>query len=242
MRKLFLLAFTFTATVAVAQDKKPDTKKPAPKEAPIVEPLKGESKTIKLFDGKSLDGWEGYTDLWSVTDGVITAKNTSPLTFSTYLVTKDKYTDFRLTFAAKLVTSEMHSGVCFWGALKPDVSKEPEKERSKYTYAGHLVMFPSGWGMYDLFGRNGLPVDGSPAKKVGKQHDWNDIEILAQGNRVRVAANGVAVVDWRDPVPKSIKEGPIGLQLHSNKVAQEVQFKGLVLETFPKEDKLLSVK
>ena len=53
--------------------------------------------------------------------------------------------------------------------------------------------------MYDLFGRNGLPVDGGPAKKVGKQHDWNDIEILAQGNRVRVAVNGAAVVDWRDP-------------------------------------------
>ena len=46
----------------------------------------------------------------------------------------------------------------------------------------------------NLFGRNGLPVDGGPARKVGKQHDWNDIEILAQGNRVRVAANGVQVV------------------------------------------------
>ena len=58
-------------------------------------------------------------------------------------------------------------------------------------------MFPSGWGMYDLFGRSGFPVDGGPAKKVGKQHDWNDIEILAQGNRVRVGVNGHAVVDWR---------------------------------------------
>jgi len=103
-------------------------------------------------------------------------------------------------------------------------------------------MFPSGYGMYDLFGRNGLPVDGKPAQKVGKQHDWNDIEILAQGNRVRVAVNGTAVVDWRDPEPKRILEGPIGLQLHSNNVAQEIHFKGLVLETFPKEDKLLTVK
>jgi hypothetical protein len=77
---------------------------------------------------------------------------------------------------------------------------------------------------------------------VGKQHDWNDVEILAQGNRIRVAINGVQVVDWRDPEPKRIKEGPIGLQLHSNTVAQEVRFKGLKLETFPKEDKLLTVK
>ena|SRR5580698_8255719 len=209
----------------------------------IVKPREGKSETIKLFDGKTLDGWEGYTDLWSVKDGVIVAKNAEPVKYSTYLLTKGKYTDFRLTLAAKLVQSEMHSGVCFWGAVKPDVAKEPKKGRSEYTYAGHLVMFPSDFGMWDLYGRNGgLGVDGGPAKKVGKQHDWNDIEILAQGNRVRVAVNGTAVVDWRDPMPDRIKEGPIGLQLHSNEVPQEIQFKGLVLETFPKEDKLLTVK
>ncbi len=224
--------------LAAAQDKKADPKA----EAPIVKPLEGKSETIKLFDGKTLDGWVGYEDHWSVADGAIVAKNTEAVKFSTYLLTKEKYTDFRLTFASKLVESEMHSGVAFWGKVKPDVSKDPEKDRTKHTYAGHLVMFPSGYGMYDLFGRNGLPVDGAPAKKVGKQHEWNDIEILAQGNRVRVAVNGVAVVDWRDPKPETIQAAPIGLQLHSNTVKQEIQFKGLVLETFPKEDKLLTVK
>ena len=208
----------------------------------VVEPKKGESKTIDLFDGKTIDGWDGYKDLWSVKDGEIVGHNEKPLTFSTYLLTKDNYSDFRLTFSAKLVESEMHSGIAFWGVVKPDVSKQPKKDRSEHTYAGHLVMFPSGYGLYDLFGRDGLPVDGKPAQKVGKQHEWNDIEILAQGNRIRVAVNGVAVVDWRDQEPKRIKEGPIGLQLHSNNVAQEVRFKGLKLETFPKESKLLTVK
>jgi 3-keto-disaccharide hydrolase len=238
-RCLAAFALFALASTSVAQAKKDP---PPKKEAPIVAPLKGESKTIELFDGKSLSGWDGYEDLWSVKDGMIVAKNEKPLKFSTYLLTKDKYTDFRLIFSAKLVTSEMHSGVCFWGVVKPDVSKDPEADRTKHTYAGHLVMFPSGWGMYDLFGRNGLPVDGGPARKVGKQHDWNDIEVLAQGNRVRVAANGVAVVDWRDPEPNRIKEGHIGLQLHSNTVPQELHFKGLKLETFPKEDKLITVK
>jgi Domain of Unknown Function (DUF1080) len=214
-------------------------------EAPSVPPREGKSETIHLFDGKSLAGWKGYSDLWSVKDGVIVAKNTAPLKYSTYLLTEDEYSDFRLTFAAKLVESEMHSGVSFWGEVWPQADgkvQDPVTDRSEYTYKGHLVMFPSGWGMYDLFGRNGLKVDGAPAKKVGKQHDWNDIEILAQGNRVRVAVNGAAVVDWSDPEPDRIKTGPIGLQLHSNKVPQEVHFKGLVLETFPKEDRLLTVK
>ena len=239
MRLLASLLAVLVAGIAVAQEKKPAEPK---KEAPVVEPLKGESKTIKLFDGKTLAGWEGYEDLWSVKEGVIVARNEKPLKYSTYLLTKDKYTDFRLTFSAKLVESEMHSGVAFWGKVKPDVSKDAEKDRTAHTYAGHLVMFPSGYGMYDLFGRNGLPVDGKPAMKVGKQHDWNEVEVLAQGNRVRVAVNGTAVVDWRDPKPETIQAAPIGLQLHSNTVKQEIHFKGLTVETFPKADKLLTVK
>jgi len=33
-----------------------------------------------------------------------------------------------------------------------------------------------------------------------------------------------------------------GLQLHTNKVPHELQFKGSLHKTFPKEDKLLSIK
>lgn len=233
------LAILFAALAAgplAAQDKK---------DPPVVPPRDGKAETIKLFDGKSLDGWTGYTDLWSVKDGVIVAKNTSPLKYSTYLLTKDKYTDFRLTFASKLVESEMHSGVALWGEVWPKAdgkATDSKVDRTEHTYRGHLVMFPSNYGLYDLFGRNSIKVDAKPAIKAGKQHDWNDIEILAQGNRIRVAINGAVVVDWRDPEPKRIAAGPIGLQLHSNKVPQEVHFKGLVLETFPKEDKLITVK
>ncbi len=203
-------------------------------DAPNVPPKKGTSETIKLFNGRNLDGWHGHKENWSVQDGAIVGKNNEPVKVSTYLLTDRNFTDFRLLATVKLAKSEMHSGIAFWGRNAPD-------HGDPFTYAGHLVMFPSGWGMYDLFGRNGLGVDGEPAKKVGKQHDWNDLEILAQGNRVRLVANGVQVVDWRDPEPDRIKEAPVGLQLHSNNEPQEVQFKNLVLTTFP-EDKLTTVK
>ena len=93
-------------------------------------------------------------------------------------------------------------------------------------------------GACTLYGRLGLKADPNPAKKVGKQHDWNDMEIFAQGNRIRFVVNGTLVLDWRDPEPDRIKEGPIGLQLHSNNAPQEVQFKGLVLTTFPDDKRL----
>src|SRR4051812_11501041 len=104
---LALAALLIPETASAQKEKKP----------PVVAPREGKSETIKLFDGKTLDGWEGYEDLWSVKDGVIVAKNTKPLKFSTYLLTKKNYTDFRLVFSAKLVESEMHSGVSFWGEV-----------------------------------------------------------------------------------------------------------------------------
>jgi 3-keto-disaccharide hydrolase len=242
MRTVALLLVLLVASFAAGQ-----AKKAPPKDAPVIPPREGKSETIELFNGKTLDGWEGYTDLWSVKDGVIVAKNTEPLKFSTYLLTKGKYTDFRLIFAAKLVESEMHSGVALWGQLHvPKEVKDPDKEKAQYTYQGHLVMFPTGWGLFDLYRRMGAINPGMEIRdvaiKAGKQHDWNDMEILAQGNRIRLAVNGKAVLDWRDPQPDLIKEGPIGLQLHSNTVPQEIHFKGLKLETFPKEDKLVTVK
>ncbi len=203
--------------------------------APVVKPHKGKSETIKLFNGKDLTGWEGYKDLWSVEDGVIVGKNSEPVPVSTYLLTRRKFSDFRLSAKVKQVKSKMHSGIAFWGKVLPE-GGQFTKKRGKYTYAGHLVMFPFHWGMFDLFGRNGLPVDGRPAQKVGKDYDWNDLIIVAQGNRVRVVVNGTLVVDWRDPEPKRILEGPIGLQLHQNSVPQEVHFKDLVLTTFPSDD------
>ncbi|MGD9721327.1 MAG: DUF1080 domain-containing protein [Pirellulales bacterium] len=203
-------------------------------EAPVVPPKTGTSETIKLFNGENLDGWEGHEKYWSVHHGVIVGKNSQPVPVSTYLLTKRAFSDFRLLATVKLVRSEMHSGIAMWGHVAPD-------KGDPYTYAGHLVMFPSGWGMYDLYGRSGLPVDGTAARQAGKQHDWNQLEILAQGNRVRLAVNGVQVVDWRDPEPNRIQEGPLGLQLHSNNEAQEVHFKDLVLTTFP-QDKLTTIK
>src|SRR3954451_18380197 len=125
------------------------------KDPPVVPPKQGKSETIKLFNGKDLDGWVGYKDLWSVEDGEIVGKNTKPIYYSTYLLTKHKFSDFRLVFAAKLAQSEMHSGVSLWGKIFQNPPKhnnakqtveDPKAERTEYTYQGQLVMFPSGWG------------------------------------------------------------------------------------------------
>jgi len=219
------------------------------KKVPEVPPRSGKSETIKLFNGKDLDGWEGYKDLWSVKDGVIVGRNDQPLKVSTYLFTKRNFTDFRLMISFKLAESkdQMHSGVAFWGKkiTAPETKADPAKEHGEYTYQGHLVMFPTGWGLFDLYRRGGKINPSQQIRdvaiKAGKQKDWNDMEILAQGNRIRLVVNGKLALDWRDPEPKLVSEGPIALQLHSTKTPQELHFKGLEVTTFP-EDKLLTVK
>lgn len=136
------------------------------KEAPVVPPREGKREKVQLFNGKDLTGWVGHEKYWEVKEGVIIGKNTEPVPVSTYLLTERKFSDFRLVFESKLVTSEMHSGIAMWGRLAPE-------KMDKFTYAGHLVMYPSGYGFYDLYGRNMLHQNADKAKPVGKQHDWN---------------------------------------------------------------------
>jgi hypothetical protein len=198
--------------------------------------LPASEKPVHLFNGVDLSNWEGQIGKYfSVENGAIVGRNTmeNGPAFSTYLVTPQKYRNFRLIFEARLVTSEMHSGIALWG-------KTVEKGGDAYSYQGHLVMFPSGYGFYDLYGRNMIYHDKDQvAKRAGKQHDWNQMEILAIGDRIRFVINGTLAADWTDPKPELCQAGPIGLQLHQNKDAQEVQFRGLILTTDP-EDRVVT--
>ena len=190
------------------------------------------TKATRLFNGRDFEGWEGHVDpYWSIDSGEIVAKNdaSNAPKVSTYLLSKKPYRNFRLLLESKLVTSEMHSGVAIWG-------KKFDKDGESFSYQGHLVMFPSGWGLYDLYRRNSLAGDeGNKAKAAGFQHDWNKLEILALGSRIRLAVNGKQVVDWTDPKPELCEAGPVGLQLHSNSEPQELRFRGLVLVEDPQD-------
>jgi hypothetical protein len=187
-------------------------------------------RSERIFNGRDLAGWEGNPTYWSVQDGMIVGK-LDGAKVSTYLVTRKRYRNFRLIATVKEVVKNAHSGIAYWGYVDPE---------NDWTYHGHLAMFPTPWGIWDLYGRSGI-VDGSktPAPQVGKEKDWNTMEILALGNRVRVAVNGTLCIDFIDPEPQRLVRGPIGLQLHSGGPA-EIRFRDLKLSTDP-EDRMLTV-
>ncbi|MFM8984909.1 MAG: DUF1080 domain-containing protein [Planctomycetia bacterium] len=189
-------------------------------------PAAERATAVRLFNGTDFTGWVGNIDrFWSIDGGEIVARNSATVApaVSTYLLTEKAYRNFRLLVEGKLVTSEKHSGIAIWG-------RKFATGGEAASYQGHLVMFPSNWGLYDLHRRDGLCADQEGrGRRFGRQHDWNRMEILAIGSRIRLAVNGQEVLDWTDPRPELCQPGPIGLQLHSNDVAQEVRFRGLVL-------------
>lgn len=195
-------------------------------------PAQGEVHFLSERD--SLEAWEGHERHWSIQNGVIIGKSTEEVPVSTFLVTRETFTDFRLTASAKLVSGDAHSGLAFWGKVSPE-------HGDPYTYAGPLVMFNGQWGFYDLFGRKDLQVDCSAAAKAAQTGEWTDLEILAVSNRVRLVVNGVLAAEWVETEPGRAQKGPIGLQLASNSAPQEIQFKQVVVDSAP-QDRLLTLK
>ena len=199
---------------------------------PIVPPLTGKSITKTLFNGKTLEGWRGNPDWWTVKDGAIVGKFNDKVPTS-FLFTEESYSDFRLTLSSRMVESENHAGVCFWSEIT-------ERNGNQYYTRGPLVVFPNP-GMWDYIDAKGIRIFKPTTKKVTSQHEWVRVEILAQGNRLRAAFNGVQVMEWREADPRRVKEGPIGVQLHAWSGPQEVQYKDIAIETFPKQHRLITI-
>jgi hypothetical protein len=212
-------------------------------ETDFSEPLSIESRIPKtetiqhLFNGKDLSGWSGDETRWSVKHGMIRGANDDKVTSSTYLFTAKKYRNFRMLFEVKQTMSDkhstMHSAVAALGEQFTDAGE------NKFGFKGPLLMFCHDWGIWDAHRRNRVAPVGR-GNELEKKGQWNQIEILVRGDRIRFAANGEEVFDFTDK-PEMLQACQLGLQLHSNGQPQEYHFRSLLLTEEP-EDKLVTVK
>ncbi|GAA2099078.1 DUF1080 domain-containing protein [Microlunatus panaciterrae] len=193
-----------------------------------------------LFNGADLTGWSGAPALWSVEDGAIVARNDGVVPTSTYLFSDETFTDFRLTLRVRQTVgpgySTMHSAVAACGERFTDAG-------DPYGFRGPLLMFCQDWGIFDAYGRSRVVPAGYPtfwnhdAEHIG---DWNAIEILVLGDRIRMAANGTEIFDFTDE-PGRLHPSPIGLQLHANQEPQEFRFTDLRVTTGDLAERLLTL-
>jgi hypothetical protein len=162
---------------------------------------------VQLFNGKDLTGWvEVGKEKWEVQEGVINGRAVSKE--YGYLKTAKSYKDFQLSLKFKCV-GDGNSGVFFHVDFKPgtpDVSQGLQFEID-CTLGQHTG------GIYGD-GRAWIVWPAPENEIVVRRDDWNEYIVKVEGNRYISRLNGVPMVDFTDPKPKSF-DGPIALQLHS---------------------------
>ena len=167
----------------------------------------------KLFDGRSFNGWEGDTlHTWRIVDGAIAGGSLDEtVPRNDFLCTTRPYDDFVLRLKFKLIGTEgfVNAGVQFRSERLMDPAHE---------MIGYQADLGDGyWGsLYDESRRNKTLAapDSATLSRILKRDDWNDYEIHATGNRIRLYINGTQTIDYveeNDSIPQS---GLIGLQIH----------------------------
>ena len=217
----------------------------------VISPISTNSLTAEdgfdsIFDGKSLKGWDGNPDFWSVRDGAITGQTTkeNPTKGNTFIVWREgEVADFELRLQFRIVGG--NSGIQY-----------RSKEVDKWVISGYQADFdgPGGWTgtLYEERGRGVLAKRGNKIlitetgekKAAGKttpeadilaaikKEDWNDYTIIASGNRLVQIINGKTTIDVTDEqATKAAKNGLLALQLHAGP-PMTVQFKNIRIKRY----------
>ena len=210
-----------------------------------------EASFVWLFNGKSLEGWDGNPAFWSIDDGgcitgMTTAEN--PTKGNTFLIWRGgTVSDFELRFEFKI--NGGNSGVQY---------RSEELADQKWVLKGYQADFDAkgDWvgSLYEEKGRGVLAKRGSQVKvpaggkpeivaKIADEEqildtlkeDWNSYTIIAQGNHLVQLLNGVKTVDLIDEdTEKGKKEGLLGLQLHAGP-PMSVQFRNIRIKDLSKK-------
>lgn len=204
-----------------------------------------------LFDGKTLDGWDGNPLHWSVEEGAIVGVNTveNPTKGNTFLIWKGgSLQDFDLTLECKIDSG--NSGIQYRSFIKPG-------NHDGWRIGGYQADFESGdkysgicygeafRGILCMRGdRTTLSRDKSGklvknTEKIGdtsklglavKKKDWNKYRIVAEGFRFEHYINGQKMCELIDEDKEQRREnGLLAFQVHQGP-SMKVYFRNIVLK------------
>ena len=203
-----------------------------------------------LFDGRTLDGWDGNPVHWSVKDGAIVGENTkeNPTKGNTFLIWKDGVLkDFDLTLDYKIDGG--NSGIQYRSFVKPG-------KHDGWRIGGYQADFESGdrfsgicygeafRGILSMRGdKTTLSLndavklqkkvekfgDTNEIGKAVKKGEWNKYRIVAKGFHFTQYINGVKTTELIDNDKKTRRaDGLLAFQVHSGP-PMKVYFKNIVL-------------
>jgi putative heme-binding domain-containing protein len=242
-----------TAQVAVADDAKEIVEALAAGRRPDV--FVPEPGFRKLFDGRTLTGWEGRPGFWSVVDRAITGRTTkeNPLKGNTFLFARSGgqnliVDDFELRLSYRVTADNdqgfANSGIQYRSRDRGNfvaAGYQADLEAGS-TYSGILYDEAGGAGGRGIMALRGEKVLWTAAGKkevtgrLGtseeiqakiKKGGWNEYVVIARGNHLQHFINGVATVDvFDDDAAKRLDSGILALQLHAGP-PMTIQFKDI---------------
>jgi hypothetical protein len=140
---------------------------------------------VSLFDGKTLDGWQGSTQGYVARNGILSCRKES----GGRLFTAKEYADFILRFDFKLEPGG-NNGIAIRAPLDGRPSRAGmeiqvlDDDADRYK---NLKPYQFHGSIYGL-----VPAKRGHLKPAG---EWNSEEILCQGSHIRVTLNGTVIVD-----------------------------------------------
>jgi len=196
-----------------------------------------------IFNGQNLDGWDGNPKFWSVKDGNIQGQTTAdnPTSGNTFLIWRDGNVDsfvLRLQYRIK----GGNSGIQYrskeldkWviGGYQGDFEAGDTYSGINYEERGRGIL--ANRGQKVTIGPNGKKqetqvTDSADLQKSIKKEDWNDYEIIADGNHLTHKINGRVtseVIDQQQGA--AARSGLLALQLHAGP-PMTVEFKNVRLK------------
>jgi hypothetical protein len=196
-----------------------------------------EADFISIFDGKTLEGWEAFpaktSTGWTVKDGLIHGQSDGgPESYLGY--TREEFGDFELKLEYRFLSDEANSGVQVRSRLPDEKSKRLRGYHVDFGHVGigHKVLGAWDWhgssrgdtlvnrGFSATFDKEGnrkiTKIEGTLTPADVKKKDWNEVHIVAKGDRMFFKINGKMASEVIDRDPKElIRKGYIGFQLHS---------------------------
>jgi len=206
---------------------------------------------VALFDGKTLDNWDGDPDLWSVKDGCITGETNADHkpkgNANTFLIYKGgQPADFELHAMFKLRNHNSgiqyrskkfkDSGDNHWiiGGYQADMDGDNTYTGICYEERGRGILCKRGDKM--TIAEDGKKtIEGKTADEKEilaaiKKGDWNEYVVICKGPHCIQKINGVTTADFTDNDPqKAAKKGVIALQMHQGP-PMKVQFKDIKIK------------
>ncbi|MEW4530244.1 PVC-type heme-binding CxxCH protein [Maioricimonas sp. JC845] len=203
-----------------------------------------------IFDGKSLSGWRGDENFWSVRDGVIVAESTpdNPCRENTFLVwDQGEVDDFELKLEFRISGSDSaNSGIQFRGVQREDghvIGYQADIDRAG-KWVGALYDEATGRGTLAARGQKTV-VDEDGTKTTSSLDEsaeellkhinidgWNEYSITARGAEITLKINGhvTARVTDNQPGEQDFK-GLLALQLHSGP-PMKIEFRNIRMKRF----------